>query len=69
MEHFVETLENNLKEAVEGLTPMKVLCIVLVRGCLSKREYNEYYVRTEYNSLKVDFPDAFLATHLNACKV
>ena len=33
MEQFVETLEKNLEEAVEGLTPMKVLCTVLVRGC------------------------------------
>ena len=33
MEHFVETLEKNLEEAVEGLMPLKVLCTVLVRGC------------------------------------
>jgi len=56
MEHFVKELEKNLKEAVKGLTPLKVLCTVLVKECFfltSKRYHNEYHVRTEYNSLKV----------------
>ena len=71
MEHFVKELEGNLEEAVKGLTPLKVFCTVLVRECFfltCKRYHNEYHVQTEYNSLKVDFPDAFLATHVNARK-
>ena len=57
MEHFVETLEKNLEEAVEGLTPLKVLSTVLVRGCFfpSSKTYsttNTMYEQntSEYNS-------------------
>ena len=58
MEQFVKELEKNLKDAVKGLTPLKVLCTVLVKECFfltSKRYHNKYYVRTEYSSLEVDY--------------